>query len=199
MPTGYTAPVADGSVTDFRTFALQCARAFGACIMQRDDPMKDPPKHREPTDYHRKRLAEAQEELPKILDMTNEEATQAATADYEQAQAYYVKYEREAEEEDRRYSEMAAKVDAWEPPTADHDALKAFMLEQLRTSMRGDFRLTAPVLQTGTEWKAERIQKLERDITYHTKKEAEEQERVAGANAWIDALYESLSGEPVNA
>ena len=41
MPTGYTSGVATGEIKDFKTYALQCARAFGACIMLRDEPMSD--------------------------------------------------------------------------------------------------------------------------------------------------------------
>jgi hypothetical protein len=41
MPTGYTAGVADGTITEFREYALLCARAFGACIMLRDEPVEE--------------------------------------------------------------------------------------------------------------------------------------------------------------
>lgn len=36
MPTGYTADIKDG--IDFKTYAMNCARAFGACVMLRDEP-----------------------------------------------------------------------------------------------------------------------------------------------------------------
>jgi hypothetical protein len=32
MPTGYTAKVNDGSITDLKSYALICARAFGASL-----------------------------------------------------------------------------------------------------------------------------------------------------------------------
>lgn len=37
MPTGYTASVQEGKVTEFRDFAMECARAFGALVMMRDE------------------------------------------------------------------------------------------------------------------------------------------------------------------
>lgn len=53
MPTGYTAAVEDGTITEFDDFAWQCARAFGALIMMRDDPMSAPiPQKFEPTAEH---------------------------------------------------------------------------------------------------------------------------------------------------
>ena len=58
MPTGYTADIYEGNDVSFRDFALKCARAFGACIEQRDDDANDKPKLIEKTkdNYHIKRL-----------------------------------------------------------------------------------------------------------------------------------------------
>lgn len=39
MPTGYTAPVVDGEVTELKEFVWRCARAFGALVYLRDDPL----------------------------------------------------------------------------------------------------------------------------------------------------------------
>jgi hypothetical protein len=36
MPTGYTADIKNG--ISFKTFAMNCARAFGACVTLRDEP-----------------------------------------------------------------------------------------------------------------------------------------------------------------
>lgn len=85
MPTGYTAGVEDGTVTTLREYALTCARGMGACIMQRDDPMNEPPKKQEPTDYHVKWLAEAKEKLVQLAAMSNEEIKAAFTAENERA------------------------------------------------------------------------------------------------------------------
>ena len=48
MPTGYTAIIEDKPGLTLREFALRCARGMGACIMQRDDNMDEPPKAPEP-------------------------------------------------------------------------------------------------------------------------------------------------------
>lgn len=70
MPTGYTADLTLD--TPFERFAMRCARAMGACVMMRDDPMDAPiPDKWEPDDYYRKRLEDAKaklaaaEEMPK--------------------------------------------------------------------------------------------------------------------------------------
>jgi hypothetical protein len=63
MPTGYTEGVSKGEITDFKVYALRCARAFGACVMLRDEPVTDEIPEFEPSDYHQKRLKEAQTQL----------------------------------------------------------------------------------------------------------------------------------------
>ena len=60
MPTGYTEDIYNGKDVTFKDFALKCARAFGACVHQRDDDANDPPKLREPnTGYYEERLKKA--------------------------------------------------------------------------------------------------------------------------------------------
>ena len=63
MSTGYTCQVADGEITDFKQFLLQCSRAFGACIQQRDDPHSDLPKRMEVSNYHKDELKKAKLDL----------------------------------------------------------------------------------------------------------------------------------------
>ena len=52
MPTGYTTDIYNGKDVSFRDFALTCARQFGACIMQRDDPADEKPKIMPEESYH---------------------------------------------------------------------------------------------------------------------------------------------------
>lgn len=62
MPTGYTAAIADG--IDFKTYALSCARAFGALVEMRDEPANAPiPEEFKPSSYYVTSLASAREEV----------------------------------------------------------------------------------------------------------------------------------------
>ena len=59
MPTGYTYPVADGTITEFSKFALNCSRAFGVLMHMRDEPIDAPiPDKIEPTSYYKNQLDE---------------------------------------------------------------------------------------------------------------------------------------------
>ena len=64
MATGYTHAIEKG--ISFETFALTCARAFGACINLRDEPGSTLPTVDnivDDTPYHKESLAEANQRL----------------------------------------------------------------------------------------------------------------------------------------
>lgn len=198
MPTGYTADVQTGTVTDLRTFVLRCARAFGACVLQRDDKMDALPQMREVTPYYTERVEKARAAFDRAATMTEAEAEAGAEADYQQRVAYAKERDARNAEEQGRYAEMLAQVVGWTPPSADHEGLKSFMVEQLRSAQQFD---NLPPIQperlTGVEWLARQRETTARDIAWAEKALREEQERVAGANRWIQALYDSLESVPV--
>lgn len=200
MPTGYTADVGDGKVTDFATFALRCSRQFGATIMQRDNPMDEPPQLQEPSDYNLKALEKAQARMAELASMSIAEADDEAAKEF----GGRVK-EREASrarktETRNRYNAMLAEIEQWTPPTSEHAGLKEFMIQQLRESIKWDCETfdKEPLSRlSGAFWLAEAKLHAARDIAYHAKAHAEEVERTNGRNAWITALYESLRMQPV--
>lgn len=103
MPTGYTAGVADGKVTDFRTFALQCARQFGACIMQRDEATSVLPRHREPSVLYEKMLRDAQARLAFLNTLTVAQAQGEADREYFAAKDRHDEYDAGKREQKARY------------------------------------------------------------------------------------------------
>jgi hypothetical protein len=193
MPTGYTADVADGKVTDFRTFALRCARAFGACIMQRDDPMNDLPKPRESSSYAIEALARAHADVALYANMAPNEAEAACRREYADYLASVQQTNATRAIIHQRYMDMLDAVDAWVPPTSEHQALKHFMREQLSESDKWEGEPMEPNEPEATDvWLARKRERAQRDVDCYKKQVAEEEQRVHGANAWIQALYDSL-------
>lgn len=201
MPTGYTSDVQNGKVTEFRDFAMCCARAFGALIHMRDDPMSAeiPDTIKPSTDYNEKALADAKERLAKLRAMTDRQAESAAKKAHAKSLAAHESYEAEKRLHRERYETMLLKVAQWTPPSSDHRGLKKFMQEQLSESIKFDCHSAGkpPTPQTGEAWIAGEIERAERDIEYHTKQLAEEVARAASRNEWVRALRQSL--EPKSA
>ena len=171
MPTGYTTPVQQGEITDFRTFALSCSRAFGAAIMMRDDPITMLPtverlKENSSLEYHRKKITEAQADLLKLTAMTPEEIAAAAKAENDRARTSYERNALEIAAYYARYTTMLEKAKAWEPPSAEHENLKEFMIEQITSSIKFDvYEPTCPAERTPESWFAEELKSVTHSVT----------------------------------
>jgi hypothetical protein len=196
MPTGYTADVQSGKITELPDFAMQCARAFGALISLRDEPSNAPiPDEFKPSSYNATKLEEAHAELVNLQAMTNEERRHAASETHKKAIASWDKYEAEKVAQRERYAAMLEKVDAWEPPGPDHFEMKKFMRDQLSESTRfdcGESYSSRPEPQTADVWFSDAVAKATKDIAYHTKEHAMEVERANTRTKWVSDLRKSL-------
>lgn len=196
MPTGYTAALGDGRITEFRDFAMQCARAFGALITMRDDAFDAPiPDVIEPSNYSRDAAKRAEDELNAFMAMSDEEVAAAADAAYAKAVKYDADFHAKQNAENACYEAMRQKVWAWTPPTDDHKELKSFMLQQIEISISNFKGSGAPDRNdyAPETWKAAHRAELLRSLTYHQKEYAKELERVADRTEWIRALRASLN------
>ena len=193
MPQGYTTDIYEGKNISFRDFALKCARAFGACIEQRDDDLNDKPKLVEKTnDNH---------SLRKINEAKLwKKPTKAEFDAYVKKQTAYCN--KEIDEKNKlkaSYLKMLDKAKAWTPPTEEHEGLKKFMIEQLTGSLDFDcsnhyYEQELKKLQhyTYKEYVKDMSDSNKRDIAYYTEQLKKENERVDNRNEWISALYKSL-------
>jgi hypothetical protein len=206
MPTVYTADIAKG--ISFEQFAMTCARAFGALIEMRAEPIDKPiPDAFEPNDYHARAKEAAQKKLRDINQLSDEDVFAEATKERQQENESQRNQIRKANELREKYTAMRNEVLAWEPPTPGHVELKQFMLQQIDESIRFDCTIThnefkkmhfvseTPEPIDGKEWRARKIGELRKAIAYHAKGHAEEIERVNSRNAWVSALRDSLSIE----
>lgn len=197
MSTGYTAAIADG--ISFEQFVMRCARGMGALVMMREYPMDAPiPERFEPSDYHVRKLEEANAALAKLRAMSFDEANAAAR----EAFAAEVKSNDEAIAQIRalraKYEAMLAQVRAWTPPTLDHENFKRFMTEQLTESIWFDcnedyYQEHQPKPKTGEQWLDDQIAAAMCDVGYHTRKHAQEVERTESCNNWLHSLRASLA------
>lgn len=196
MPTGYTADVADGKITSFKEYALQCARAFGACITLRDEPLSSEIPEFEADDYYLKSLQEEKQRLAEFMAMNQE-----------QRQELYQKQcdnnKKIAEEEieriakvRERYEAMLAKAKAFKPPSAKHHSFAIFLVEQLEESIRhdcnSDYYSKLQEYPKYEEWEKEYISDLEWSINYYEEAYKKNLKNVEDRNKWVKQLKEAL-------
>lgn len=197
MATGYTADVANGKVTSFPEFAMQCARAFGALITMRDDPSDTPiPESFEPsTSYHETALATARTRFDLLKGMDVSAVALSAASALAAARASHEESEAERRTTKARYEAMLTEVRTWQPPTEEHVGLKDFMVEQLSKSIEWDCRPgTAPDPKgyTPDAWFYREMKAVQWDLDYHAKAIGEEIVRARGRTEWVKALRSSL-------
>lgn len=194
MPTGYTQLLIDNPSMPFKNWALLCARAFGACIMMRDDDMSIPaPKKVKPdTSYHKRALREAQATIRKLKQMT-ETQKQAYNTKKTAETLKYNKDKLAAElEEQRKFDSMKARVLAWNPP-ADYANLKVFMLKQLDMSTTHiTYYENELAGSSTTDWWQQDLNSAEGSIKYHTEGITKEIKSANERTAWLQGLYKSL-------
>lgn len=198
MATGYTAKLMEEGET-FQEYALRCARAFGALIHMRDDPLDAPiPEHVAPSDWSKKKLAAAKTELERLENMGGNERI----AFGEQAHAEDIVRRRASLDRDRaenaRLMLMREQVEAWTPPSPEHLTYKKFMLDQITLSLHdlefGEKYLSAAEEKAPVSYYAAAVAGAERDIEYHAAEQVKEVERAESRSLWIQQLRASLSG-----
>lgn len=196
MPTGYTADVQSGKLTEFKDFALRCARGLSILGVLRDEPLDAPiPETFTISSYHAVQLAESKAEYARLEALSDAEIEQNCLAAYESAMKEHRARVEQKKLERKRYETMIAKVWAWEPPSPDHEYLKDFMRTQLVESLEHDcdLGLSEPKLMSASDWKKSMLESVQWSIDYHTKQIAEETERNNKRTEWVRLLRESLA------
>jgi len=196
MPTAYTAAVSDGTITELEPFVMQLARGMGALIMMRDEPWDAPvPEAFAPSTYNADRLAEQRNERDRLRSMTADEAQSAAQVEVQEYEDALAQAKAEHATRRQRYEEMIAKVEEWQGAP---EGIKEFALQQLGESLTFDARdpftfYRERPAEDGQEWRAAKLEEIDRSILYHAKTQAEEEARTEGRNAWLQQLRTSLS------
>ncbi len=194
MPTGYTADVESGKMTDFVDFAMRCAMAFGALITMRDDPMDAHiPDEIKPYPWQKEQLEKAKKRLAEVQAMTLEECEAAALAARDKSAAEHKRWIEEATTKNTRYWEMMKQVEKWTPPTPNHEEMKNFMQQQLQTSMYSVPEGKEFPLLSGEEWKQQELARVQGSVEYYTQEWSQECARAEGRTEWIRDLKMSLA------
>lgn len=197
MPTGYTHIVAENGDFTFPEFAMRCARAFGALVMMREEPLDAPiPEKFEPGEYYRKNYEKAKAAYENFI------ANPPTDEDLEKQYNEYVAKETERfaaiskgkDVKRRRYNAMLFKVLKWQPPTPEHEGLKKFMIDQLHDSIEVDCSEYQPRISDKEEYIAyyRSGEYLKKELDFYAEQWHKEIERTNSQNEWLKELRESL-------
>lgn len=199
MPTGYTAPVADGTVTTLRDYALLCARNF--LVSLRDLPSSAPiPGQVLPDMHHAEEADAAWVSLQRLHTMTLDQQKEAAEAAYTKDLNSWADRRARLEATRERYEAMLNQLGNW-PSGGTPEGLRNFMLTQLIESRDHDTYdetydpQPEPDNYGPRTWHAREVAAALRDFSFHTTEHAKELSRAAETNAWLQQLWASLPAE----
>lgn len=196
MPTGYTAAIADG--IDFLTFAMDCARAFGACVTLRDEPGGGDkiPESFEPNNYYQGQIDKVNAQISQLRSISPAEANRRAEQEWKDGEARRIERLQEKADLRTKYEAILVKAENWIPPTSEHVGLKQFMIDQINESIRFDCstsHLDSPLERLGGEaWLADQLRRREGELQYYEEQNKKEIERSSQRTAWVRALRNSL-------
>lgn len=203
MATGYTHKILDGEITDFKSFALLCTRAFGATIHMRDDNLSTPYTPRQVGSHHKDSISRIIAEIKELKNMSDDEFEKSVEKVYADSIGYYNKQIESAKANFDVLSKMMEEAKAYEPPTEDHVKYKEFMVEQLRGTIDFDCNISYYIEQIETikgklesfnidELRTEKLAELESSLEYHKKELQAEIQRVNDSNKWMGDVMKSL-------
>ena len=197
MPTGYTEKLMDKGQS-FPEFAMDCARAFGACITLRDEGFDKPiPEVFEPSQWNAKELAKAKAKLENLEAMSGDQRGVFCRAQKQKAIKDARRRLQESRAENTRLDAMLVAVKAWTPPTGKHTELKNFMLEQLGISRDStdypEQDLAEAEAKSTEQYYADAVAGARRGIEYYKREQTKENERASDRSEWVRQLRESLA------
>lgn len=195
MPTGYTAQFLDDPAMTFEQWALKCARAFGPLIHMRDDSLNaEIPTVVEPSAYYRDALLEAEARVRELETMTLDDAAACAKREHESSKLLNIEIEERSLAEEAKHEVMRAKVEAWAPPTPEHENLKKFMLEQLQTSQMPHYDPGPARNRSAQKWLDEERAHAAEHAAIRREDWRKSVEGAAKSTQWLADLRASLTG-----
>lgn len=190
MPTSYTSEIEKGQ--SFKEYALRCARAFGALMHMRDEPLDAAIRHPQPPLFHTEALLACRADIEKALAMSDEEVV----AVIEKAQKDH-EIKRKANSILRdQYKEMISRVREWNPP-GEYYELQKFMVDQLEMSLKSDcFDAKLEINTDPKLFRCDLIQNAAKSMRYHIENAQKEAEAYHRAIVWLDGLFLAIDEAP---
>jgi hypothetical protein len=181
----------------FEEFILTCAKAFGACIEMRDDPLDTPiPDKFKGDSYYEKEMERSAVELKKLESMSESARVKLGTERRQKNLDSIEDRLKEIDVQNARVTNMVVLVNKWEPPSHDHVELKVFMLEQLKLSFndpvywRNMKKLVSS--KSPVQYYMDEVNTTKEHIEYASKNHMEDLERLKERNLWIKQLRDSI-------
>lgn len=199
MPSQLTLKLYDGTATDLNDFALHCARNLSLFFELRDELSDSSlPQSFTPRSHYSERVEKLEAEIATVSSWSETEAESSAQAFFQERQQAYDAAVETIKVRRQRYTQMREDVDAWQPPTEEHEFLKKHMIELLEQDAPSESMtyLIMPQPISGRQYKQVRLEELRKQLAQAIKERDDDIERSRIRTAWTDELRQSLPENP---
>ena len=196
MPNNYTYGIHEGKpgADNARAYLWQCVRAFGVCMMQREEGLDEAIKYPEPPTYHLNALAVSEQELEVVLTRTEVEWHSLYDTAMDDARTQANKSRNENAAVTARYNKVQAEIEAIDfDPVFDN--LRKTALEWIEQSRPSDTCYYESQIMTFEVWKTEMIRHANWAADYHKRKHEKAMIGYAEQITYLQKLIDLL-GEP---
>lgn len=142
MPTGYTAFIEDGNITNGKDFLKLCLREFGIAMELRDEPLSVPvpvEEKLEPDNYKVNNVRAAKQDCEYWEHISLERAREMMVAEHTESVNSAKEELDDIEKNNAMYDKIRSEVEQWIPPTEEHANIKKFALNQIDISKDSSF------------------------------------------------------------
>lgn len=203
MPTGYTQGILDGSIQSFNEFAKLCMRNFGACMHMRDEPFDAEYKPAQPSEYYQEKIDKCKAELL-LIESKSDEDFKADAIDVLKTELSLIQkmIDKCKENQVILYSFMK-QAKAFVPPTPDHDGIKEFMIDQIKSTIDYDGNssyyeerrasIESEIIGFNvSDYRLKKIKALNKDLMYYKQQLSNDIDRCNKANKWVLDFHNAL-------
>ena len=197
MPTAFTDPVEKGEMTELRDYALRCAHGMSMMVHARDDDLGSKLRHHSVTWHYYEDVKKYDEILARLMLLSDGAKTQGMVIANAELQATHESIRSSNKVTKGRYEAMDKKVTDW-PCPLDYQGLKQFMSSQIQLCTRhyAESSLYQPKpYESASEWWQHEVVSARRRLAEAHKDLADEIERAAEVNKWIDGLHKLFEVE----
>lgn len=188
--TGYTYKIEDGTCKTPKDFLKLCLKAFGCCIELRDESLtnfnadeflkKLKTESEQPSDYLVTSLSNAEKELEKLLERTNDDWKKELDSQIAKAKEKLEKNKKEYEEESKTLSYFIQGIKNWNC-SEEYKNIKDFALEQLGLTTPINYEWDEKLLEelsneSVAEYRNRYIQSAIKEVDYYKERIKEEKE-----------------------
>jgi len=191
MPTFYTSKIETIPGYTAKQYIEHCAHNFGLLHHLRDEQSISLPDTIPLDTYNHEKYIQAKVAQESFAKLTLTERKQQYKEWVKKTKEQNLKWKREKEERDSRYTAMLDKLNSWNPTSSVGNNIKTFAISQIKDSMWYSALFSIEIIPY-PKWVEKTLEKLEHDVVYYLEQKNRDEKRNYEFNLALQELKQDL-------